>query len=67
MEAFSSSGDDAIHRSIDLEIEDISTPHPVEDKAAFEEYYDIGRTIEQIKEGDYKRVRKTHSFIDLGC
>ena len=49
---FSSSGADAINRTIELE-EDIPDALSLDH---FEETYDIARTADEIENGDYKRV-----------
>ena len=49
---FSSSGEDAISRTIDLH-EEIPVALPQDQ---FDETYDIPRTVEEIEKGDYKRV-----------
>ena len=51
-EAFSSSGQDAITRS--LEVSSEKTPCP--GTSEFTAYYDIERTVRMIEDGDYKRV-----------
>lgn len=56
---FSSSGEDAITRTIDLD-EDISGPLQQNE---LEVTYDIVRTAEAIERGDYQRVR-TSLFCD---
>ncbi len=50
--AFSSSGADAITRTIDL-AEDVSTNLPPHE---LEETYDVARTVAEIERGDYKRA-----------
>ncbi|KZT66950.1 diphthamide biosynthesis protein [Daedalea quercina L-15889] len=47
---FAASGEDAIARTIDLD--DVLELSPNE----LEEYYDIARTVEEIRKGDYKRI-----------
>ncbi|PIL34403.1 hypothetical protein GSI_03178 [Ganoderma sinense ZZ0214-1] len=49
---FSSSGADAISRTLDLQ-EVIPDTLPQDQ---FEETYDIARTVEQVEKGDYKRI-----------
>jgi hypothetical protein len=54
--AFSPSGEDAIARAIDIQVDaaeilDPSTP-------AFDEFYEIKRTASEIIDGGYKRVRR---------
>ena len=54
--AFSPSGEDAITRAIDIQVDaaeilDPSTP-------AFDEFYEIKRTASEIIDGGYKRVRR---------
>ena len=52
---FAASGKEAITQTIDL--------HDVPDElspAELEEYYDVERTVEYIRQGDYKRVNATH-------
>lgn len=56
-ESFSSSGEDVLHRSIDVEKEDFDAPDPISERDAFAEFFDINRTVQQIEEGDYKQVR----------
>ena len=48
--AFSSAGDDAISRTIEVEQEAV----PVTED--FDDFYAIDRTAEEISNGDYKRV-----------
>ena len=49
--AFSSSGEEVIARTIEVDQEDV----PREE--SLEAYYDIERTVQEISKGDYKRVR----------
>lgn len=49
--AFSSAGDDAIARTINVEQEDV----PLDED--FDGFYAIDRTVREITRGDYKRVR----------
>ncbi|KAL6303602.1 diphthamide biosynthesis protein [Sparassis latifolia] len=51
--AFSASGEDAITRKIDVAVDRTRDDLPVED---FKGYYDIQRTVEQINQGNYKRI-----------
>lgn len=54
--AFSTSGEDAITRTINVEADETA------DKLAedeFDEFYEIERTVEEIVKGDYKRVRES--------
>ncbi|KAJ3519511.1 hypothetical protein NM688_g9292 [Phlebia brevispora] len=48
--AFSSSGEDAISRTIEVQQEGV----PIEQN--FEDFYDIDRTVQEILKGDYKRI-----------
>lgn len=61
--AFSSPEDDVISRTIEVEREDV----PIDED--FDAYYDILRTVEEISNGNYKRVRRlthpTHHFRRL--
>ena len=57
---FSSSGEDAISRTIDLH-EEVPGVLPQDQ---FEETYDIPRTVEEIEKGDYKRVDQ-HMLLQL--
>ncbi|TFK94479.1 diphthamide biosynthesis protein [Polyporus arcularius HHB13444] len=50
---FSSSGADAIRRTIDLAEEDIPNTSTAEE---LEDVYDIARTAHEIEKGDYKRI-----------
>ncbi|KAM5540108.1 hypothetical protein V8D89_006248 [Ganoderma adspersum] len=50
---FSSSGEDAISRTIDLHGEEVPVALPQDQ---FEETYDILRTVEEIENGDYQRI-----------
>ncbi|KAI0702377.1 diphthamide biosynthesis protein [Cerioporus squamosus] len=50
---FSSSGADAITRTIELAEEDIPNTST---SAQFEEAFDIERTVKEIEDGDYKRI-----------
>ena len=51
---FSASGEDAITQTLSVEPE--STPSRDTDLTAFLEYYDIERTVQLIKDGDYRAV-----------
>lgn len=58
--AFAASGEEAISQTIDLgEVPDELTP------SELEEYYDIERTVKQIRQGDYKRVNAKHPKFSL--
>ena len=58
--AFAASGEEAIAQTIDLhEVPDALTPEELE------EYYDIERTSEQIRQGDFKRVDVTYPMFCL--
>lgn len=49
---FSTSGEDVISRTVDLQPEE--TPAP--GTAFFADFYEIARTVQQIEEGDFRRV-----------
>ncbi|KIK64153.1 hypothetical protein GYMLUDRAFT_57148 [Collybiopsis luxurians FD-317 M1] len=52
--AFSSSGEDAIARTIDVEVDD--TAHRLQSTAEFDAFYEIERTANEIQAGNFKRV-----------
>ena len=52
--SFSTSGEDAIQKTIDVQPETSTlslSPHQ------FEDFYEIGRTAEEVVRGNYSRVR----------
>jgi diphthamide biosynthesis protein 2 len=53
---FSTSGEDAITRKIDVKVDVTAIQLS---PTAFDDFYEIGRTAEEIVKGDYKRVRFT--------
>lgn len=63
--AFAASGEEAITQTIDL--------HDVPDELALEgleDYYEIDRTVQQIRQGGYKRVNAIEPkicFTSLTC
>jgi diphthamide biosynthesis protein 2 len=48
--AFSTSGEDAIARTIDVEIDETASSYK------FDTFYEIERTANEIVKGDFKRV-----------
>lgn len=52
--AFSTSGEDAIARKIDVQV---NTTANILASTEFNDFYEIDRTAEEIIKGDYKRVR----------
>lgn len=50
---FSTSGEDAITRSIDVEVDQTAQSLGLED---FEDFYDVERTANEIINGDHKKV-----------
>ena len=61
--AFSTSGADAISRTIDLED---SVPGLLSREELISTY-DIARTAEAIENGDYKRVSHKHIWLIVNC
>jgi hypothetical protein len=57
--ALSSSGETAIEKTIDIQADQTADDLPPD---AFDEYYEILRTAEEIERGDYKRVRFNIGF-----
>lgn len=59
--AFSSSGEDAITRTLDVEVDETADnlKHPAE----FDDFYEIERITREIEQGDFKRVRGFSTFI----
>jgi diphthamide biosynthesis protein 2 len=55
--AFSTSGEDAITRTIDVKIDTTANQLALTE---FDDYYEIERTAGEIVKGDYKRVRFIH-------
>ncbi len=55
-ETFSSSGQDAIARTIDVREADLETPSYSHNPTAFEYFYEIDGTVRFVENGDYKRV-----------
>lgn len=60
--AFTTSGEDAIRRTIDVEVD---TTADRLSPAEFDNFYEIDRTAEEIIKGDYKRVRIIPSIPSL--
>lgn len=58
--SFSTSGEDALTKTVAVRPED--TPVPGSDE--FEEYYELERTAREIEEGDYHRVCDRRYLID---
>ena len=58
--AFSTSGEDAITRTIDLEIDD--TPDRSSSSHEFDAFYEIERAADEIIKGDFRRVSQ---FLQL--
>lgn len=52
--AFSSSGEDAIARTLDVEVD--KTADNLKDSAEFDAFYEIERIAREIEQGDFKRV-----------
>lgn len=50
----SASGEDAITRTIDVNVDE--TPNPLSSPDEFEDFYEISRTAEEIVRRGYKRV-----------
>ena len=55
---FSALGDEAINRTVDVQI-DKTTQHLSPE--AFDDFYEIDRTAREIEEGDFKRVSILYS------
>jgi diphthamide biosynthesis protein 2 len=54
---FSTSGEDAITRTINVKVDTRADPLS---QTAFDDFYEIERTAEEIVKGDYKRVRSIY-------
>jgi len=54
---FSSSGEEAIHRPVVINADELALARSLSPEN-FEEFYEIERTAEEISEGGYKRVRR---------
>lgn len=52
--AFSTSGESAISRSIDIEVDETADQLP--SSKEFEKFYEIERTVQEIVQGRFKRV-----------
>lgn len=52
--AFSSSGEDAITRTLDVEVD--QTADMLKHPAEFDAFYEIERIAREIEQGDFKRV-----------
>jgi diphthamide biosynthesis protein 2 len=55
--AFSTSGEDAITRTIDVKVDKTASKLA---STVFDNFYEIDRTAEEIVKGDYKRVSFIH-------
>lgn len=63
--AFSSAGEEAITRSIDVEV-DLTAQH-LRSEEQFEDFYEIGSTARELVERGYKRVCTNLSYTNVSC